>query len=182
MAVAIKLLGFMAVNELHAGFQLPKIAPRDCHLMCYLLWNKFVIHEGFDAKTELVHEFSVLGQNIDAFGDMDLDATIERFKTFLTRQCDKSRAVGRPDDVRDAFINARTLLSEFHLVIASHDECTTSRHAIQSLKLFESRIAKVPAKEIYPLGNTKLMLHYFSCLFGFKVLELYLSCIRDTLV
>jgi len=182
MAVAIKLLGFMAVNELHAGFQLQKIAPRDCHLMVYLLWNKFVIHEGFDAKTERVHEYTVLGQNIDAFGDMDLDSTIERFQHFLTRQCDTSRAVGRPDDVQDAFVNARSLLSQFHLVIASRHVCTTTQHAIQSLKLFEARIAKVPPKEIYPLGNTKLMLHYFSCLFGFKVLELYLSCIRDTLV
>ena len=182
MGVAIKLIGFIAINELHAQFRLPQVEPRDCHLLCYLLWNKFVIQEGFDAQTELVHEFAVLGQNIDAFGDMDLDAIIGRFEAFLTRQCDRRRASGRSEDVRDAFISAHTLLSEFHVVVASPHECATSRHAIQSLKIFESRIAKVPLKENYRLGNTKLMLHYFSCLFGFKILELYLLCIRETLV
>jgi hypothetical protein len=57
--------------------------------MVYLLWNKFVIHEGFDAKTERVHEYTVLGQNIDAFGDMD------RARALNFRRAPRTRALGR---------------------------------------------------------------------------------------
>jgi hypothetical protein len=181
MAVAIKLLGFIAVHELHATLQLLPVEPAQCHLFVYLLWNKFVILEGFDARTELVHAGMVLGRGVDVFGDMDLDDVLVRFRRFLDLQCATLHA-SRTDDIRDAFVSTRSLLALFHQITFSHHACTTTRHALRSLKVFEGRVALHQEENIYPLGNTKLMLHYFSCVLGFQVLQLYLSCIRDNLV
>ena len=60
-----------------------------------------------------------------------------------------------------------------------------TQHAMQykvSLGQFETRVVKLRDKDTYPLGNTKLMLHYFLTVLGFKVLAKYLSNIRDKLV
>jgi len=181
MAVAIKLMGFIAVSELHACFQLLPVHPQQCHVFVFLLWNKFVMLEGFDAKTECVHMGAVLGREVGSFGDMDLDAVLTRFRLFLDRQCIALYA-SRPDNIRNAFVNTQSLLRDFNLVLHRQHPCSTARHAIRSLKTFETRLAPPNDQDNYPLGNTKLMLHYFSCVLGFTVLELYLSCIRDTLV
>jgi len=181
MAVAIKLLGFIAVHELHATLQHLPVEPAQCHLFVYLLWNKFVILEGFDVKTEQEHAGMVLGQGVDEIGDIDLDAMLVRFRHFLDHQCATLHA-SRTDDIRDAFVSTRSLLTLFHQITFSHHACTTTRHAHTNLKVFEGHVALHQEQDIYPLGNTKLMLHYFSCVLGFQVLQVYLSCIRDNLV
>jgi len=181
LAVAIKLLGFIAVHELHATLQLLPVGPAQCHLFVYLLWNNFVMLEGFDAKTKLVHAGKVLGRGVDVFGDIDLDDMLVRFRQFLDRQCATLHA-SRTDDIRDAFVSTRSLITLFHHITFSQHACTTTQHALRSLKVFEGRVTLHQEEDIYPLGNTKLMLHYFSCVLGFQVLQLYLSCIRDNLV
>ena len=181
MAVAIKLLGFIAVHELHAALQYLPVEPARCHLFVYLLWNKFVILEGFDLNTEQVHAGVVLGQGVHVLGDIDLDAMLVRFRQFLDQQCVTLHA-SRTDDIRDAFVSTRALLTLFHEITFSQYTCTTTRHAHRNLKVFEGRVALHQEQDIYTLGNTKLMLHYFSCVLGFRVLQVYLSCIRDNLV
>jgi len=181
LAVAIKLLGFIAFHELNATLQMLPVGPAQCHLFVYLLWNKFVLLEGFDAKTELVHAGKVLGRGVDELGDIDLDAVLVRFRQFLDGQCATLHA-SRADDIRNTFTSTASLLTLFHHITFSPHACTTTRHALRSLKEFEGRMALHREEDVYPLGNTKLMLHYFSCVLGFEVLQLYLSCIRDNLV
>jgi len=181
LAVAMKLLGFLVVNELQASFQLPPMDVRECHLCVYLLWNKFVIQEGFHVETEVVCKGLILGHAVADLGNIDLHALIARFHAFLSQQCAILHTT-RSADLEEAFLNPHNLLQNFPAVVADHHACNTTRHAIQSLRQFEARVVKLRDKDTYPLGNTKLMLHYFSNVLGFKALANYLSNIRDTLV
>jgi len=121
MAVAIKLMGFIAVSELYAFFQLPPVEPRQCHLFVFLPWNKFVMLEGFDAKTEIVHMGAVLGREVGTFGDIDVDAVLARFRHFLDRQYIALHD-SRPDNIRDAFVTQKVCcaVSTWFFTVSTH--------------------------------------------------------------
>jgi len=103
-----------------------------CHLWVYLLWNKFVIQEGFHAETEVVREGIILGHPWQDLGNIDLHALMARFQTFLSRQCTVLHST-RSADLEEAFLNPYNLLQNFPAVLANHHACNTTRHAIQSL-------------------------------------------------
>ena len=181
MAVGVRLLGHIMLNELHAVFEVHNIPAREFHLFQYMFWNKFVIDEGFDRLTGRVHARRVLGHEARGIGDMDLDALFGRFRLFLARQCDSLYA-SRPPEIQAVFLDVSTLLCDFGLLVSANNTCKSTKHVIRNVSTFEARIAPHRDRDTYILGNTKLMLHYFSRVLEFTALQRYYSTIRDNLV
>ena len=180
MAMAVRLLGYIVLHELHSILQQRDVDPREFHLFLYLFWNKFVIREGFHTGPESVCMGTLVGHPAVDFG-IDLHAVLMRFRGFLATQCRTLQAT-RNVDLRPVFANVKTLLARFGVLLNSRYKCTSTANAIRSLAIFELRLAQDTDEEVYALGNTKLMLHYLSRALEFAAMQQYLSDIRDTLV
>jgi len=182
MAVGVQLLGYIMLNELHAVFQVHNIPAREFYLFQYMFWNKFVIYEGFDRLTGRVHTRRVLGYDARGISDIELDGLLGRFRLFLSRQCGSLYA-SRPPEIQAVFVNVSALLRDFGLLVsANNNTCNSTKYVIRNLSIFEARIAPHRDRNTYVLGNTKLMLHYFSRVLGFTALQKYYSTKRDNLV
>jgi len=181
MAMAVRLLGYIILHELHSILQQRSVDPREFHLFLYLFWNKFVIREGFHTGSENVCAGTLVGQPAVDFGNIDLHGVLMRFRGFLATQCHTLHST-RNEDLRPVFANVKTLLARFGVVLSSRHQCTSTSHAIRCLAIFELRLAQDTDEEIYALGNTKLILHYLSRALDFTAMQQYMSDIRDTLV
>jgi len=181
MAVGVRLLGYIMLNELHAVLRVHNMPASEFHLFQYMFWNKFVIYEGFDGLTGRVHAHRVFGHDARGIGDIDLDGLFGRFRLFLSRQC-VSLYGNRPLEIQAVFENVSALLREFGLLVSANNTCNSTKYVIRNLSIFEARITLHKDRDTYVLGNTKLMLHYLSRVLGFTALQQYYSKIRDDLV
>ena len=126
MAMAVRLLGSIILHKIHASLQEHHIDPREFNLFLYLLWNNFVISEGFDAQSESICAGMLLGHAVRDFGNIDLHAALSRFRSYVSAQCEYLQDT-QSESICPVFANAKTLF-----------KCASTTHAIQILSFYES--------------------------------------------
>jgi len=186
IAIACKLLGSLVVSDLHGSFATNPYRPipithETMHLFLYLIWSKFVVHEGFGVNGQGIRG-EILRQDITSFGLINIDSVVARFHTFVDGMCRELRN-SRLAHIRDAFVDSKTLVYKFHLVIQHADHCTTVNLANRRLRIFESNVTRLMDQDkLYFLGNIMLMLHYIACALDFDDLVNYIHTIRENVV
>jgi hypothetical protein len=187
LAVAIKLTGFLVLNQLQVdggredspGANDSHAAKKDFHLFQYLFWNAFVIQEGFRPSGRVL-DATILHQATTNYGYLDVGRVYKEFSIFLREQCDLRNSV-----VPDAPWFPQGLTLEFTKTIlydSTANPCVHLKHAIKNINVLENRMPRKNKTQTYSLGNTMMILHYLSCVLKNKPLEKYFSDIRNNLV
>ena len=186
IAIACKLLGSLVVSDLHGSFAINPYRPipithETMHLFLYLIWSKFVVYEGFGVNGQGIRG-EILRQDITSFGLINIDSVVARFRTFVDGMCRELRN-SRLVHVRDAFVDSKTLVYKFHLVVQHADNCTTLNLANRRLRVFETNVTRqMDQDKLYFLGNIMLMLHYIACALDLDDLITYIHTIRENVV
>jgi len=187
LAVAIKLTGFLLLNQLQVdggredcpGANRSHAAKKEFHLFQYLLWNPFVIQKGFRPSGRVL-DATILHQAATNYGCLDVARVFKEFSIFLREQCDLRNSV-----VTVAPWSPKALTLEFTKTIlydSTANPCVHLNHAIKNINVLENRVPRKNKEQKYSLGNTMMILHYLSCVLKNKPLEKYFSDIRNNLV
>jgi len=195
MAVAVKLLGHLLLHELNSTLAITDMTPASRQLFEFVIWNRFVIGEGFQGREqdERVYARVILGHDVHRWGCIDVDVILQRFRRYLAHRCNvlytsRDHSITRAADVwrasmQHVFAHEDSLVREFQSVVDSVGPCSSAKHVIRNLRIYTSHVARRDNKNTYLLGNTKLMLHYFSrVLPPLKHLQEYFSEIRNALI